>query len=128
MQQRRDHIAAAASHGEQRQLEIATTLATDPQVLLLDEPLAGMGTAEAQRMVDLLLRLKKEHAMLLVEHDMDAVFALADRISVLVYGRIIASGEPAAIRANPDVRRAKRSGRRRFTRPPCRAAGPRSAG
>jgi branched-chain amino acid transport system ATP-binding protein len=71
-------IAGTISHGEQRQLEIAMTLATDPQVLLLDEPLAGMGVAEAERMVELLLRLKKDHAMLLVEHDMDAVFALAD--------------------------------------------------
>src|SRR3954467_10023425 len=81
LQARRHQVAGAASHGEQRQLEVAMTLATDPQVLLLDEPLAGMGTAEAERMVDLLLRLKKDHAMLLVEHDMDAVFALADQLT-----------------------------------------------
>jgi len=81
-------------------------LATGPRMLLLDEPMAGMGVEESARMVALLRELKQELTILLIEHDMDAVFALADRISVLVYGRIIASGEPAAIRANPDVRRA----------------------
>jgi len=106
LQQRRDHVAGAASHGEQRQLEIAMTLATDPQVLLLDEPLAGMGTAEAERMVDLLLRLKREHAMLLVEHDMDAVFALADHLTVMVNGQVIASGTPAQVRADAGVQSA----------------------
>ena len=106
LQQRRDHVAGAASHGEQRQLEIAMTLATDPQVLLLDEPLAGMGSAEAQRMVDLLLRLKSEHAMLLVEHDMDAVFALADHLTVMVNGQVIASGTPAQVRADAHVQSA----------------------
>ena len=80
LQDRGNQIAATISHGEQRQLEIAMTLATDPKVLLLDEPLAGMGVAEAQRMVDLLLKLKPDHAIMLVEHDMDAVFALADQI------------------------------------------------
>jgi branched-chain amino acid transport system ATP-binding protein len=106
LQARRDHVAGAASHGEQRQLEIAMTLATGPQVLLLDEPLAGMGTAEAERMVDLLLRLKKDHAMMLVEHDMDAVFALADHLTVMVNGQVIASGAPADVRADAAVQSA----------------------
>ena len=99
-------MAGAISHGEQRQLEIAMTLATAPQVLLLDEPLAGMGVAEAQRMVELLLKLKKDHAMLLVEHDMDAVFALADHLTVMVNGQAIASGTPAEIRGNAEVQAA----------------------
>ena len=81
-------------------------LATKPRMLLLDEPMAGMGAEESARMVKLLRELKQTVTILLIEHDMDAVFALADRISVLVYGRVIASGEPAAIRAHPDVRRA----------------------
>ncbi len=106
LQQRRDAVAAATSHGEQRQLEIAMTLATEPQVLLLDEPLAGMGTAEAERMVELLLRLKKDHAMMLVEHDMDAVFALADHLTVMVNGQVIASGTPRQVRADPLVQSA----------------------
>ena len=106
LQARRGHVAGAASHGEQRQLEIAMTLATDPQVLLLDEPLAGMGTAEAERMVALLLRLKKEHAMMLVEHDMDAVFTLADHLTVMVNGQVIASGTPAQVRADANVQSA----------------------
>jgi branched-chain amino acid transport system ATP-binding protein len=106
LQARRDHVAGAASHGEQRQLEVAMALATDPRVLLLDEPLAGMGTAEAERMVDLLLRLKKDHAMMLVEHDMDAVFALADRLTVMVNGQVIASGTPPEIRADANVQAA----------------------
>jgi branched-chain amino acid transport system ATP-binding protein len=104
--QRRDAAAGTMSHGEQRQLEIAMSLATQPRVLLLDEPLAGMGTAEAERMVQLLLRLKPEHAMMLVEHDMDAVFALADRLTVMVNGQVIASGEPARVRADPTVQTA----------------------
>ncbi|MCE3270731.1 MAG: putative type branched chain amino acid transport system, ATP-binding component [Ramlibacter sp.] len=103
---RRDHVAGAASHGEQRQLEIAMTLATDPQVMLLDEPLAGMGTAEAERMVELLLRLKEQHAMMLVEHDMDAVFALADHLTVMVNGQVIASGTPQQVRADANVQAA----------------------
>jgi branched-chain amino acid transport system ATP-binding protein len=94
------------SHGEQRQLEIAMTLATEPQVLLLDEPLAGMGVAEAERMVELLLKLKTNHAMMLVEHDMDAVFALADHLTVMVNGQVIATGTPAEIRANAGVQAA----------------------
>jgi branched-chain amino acid transport system ATP-binding protein len=103
---RADADVANMSHGEHRQLEIAMALATKPRMLLLDEPMAGMGVEESARMVALLRELKQELTILLIEHDMDAVFALADRISVLVYGRIIASGEPAAIRANPEVRRA----------------------
>ncbi len=106
LQDRRNLPAAALSHGEQRQLEIAMTLATEPEVLLLDEPLAGMGAAETQRMIELLLQLKKDHAMLLVEHDMDAVFALADHLTVMVNGEVIASATPAAIRANPHVQAA----------------------
>ena len=94
------------SHGEHRQLEIAMALATRPRMLLLDEPMAGMGPEESVRMIALLRELKRELTILLIEHDMDAVFALADRISVLVYGRVIASGAPAAIRANAEVRKA----------------------
>jgi len=103
---RADVLAANLAHGEQRQLEIAMVLATGPRLLLLDEPVAGMGTEESQRMVEFLSTLKGRRSIVLVEHDMDAVFSLADRISVLVYGRIIATGAPAAIRANPEVRAA----------------------
>ncbi|HSV35480.1 MAG TPA: ABC transporter ATP-binding protein [Ramlibacter sp.] len=103
---RRDAIAGTISHGEQRQLEIAMTLATGPRVVLLDEPLAGMGVAEAERMVQLLLRIKPDHAILLVEHDMDAVFALADRLTVMVNGQVIASGTPAEVRADSNVQSA----------------------
>ena len=103
---RRDMVAGAISHGEQRQLEVAMTLATEPQVILLDEPLAGMGTVEAERMVDLLQRLKADHAVMLVEHDMDAVFALADRLTVMVNGQVIASGTPQEIRADANVQAA----------------------
>ncbi|TSE19511.1 ABC transporter ATP-binding protein [Tepidimonas aquatica] len=103
---RRQRPAAALSHGEQRQLEIALALATEPQVLLLDEPLAGMGTAEAERVVELLAELKRDHAVMLVEHDMDAVFALADVLTVMVNGRVIASGTPAEIRADAAVQAA----------------------
>jgi len=98
--------AAALSHGEQRQLEIAMTLATDPKVLLLDEPLAGMGAEESARMVELIRSLKEGHAILLVEHDMDAVFALADRLTVMTNGQVLASGRPEEIRANRDVQQA----------------------
>jgi len=103
---RADVIAANLAHGEQRQLEIAMALATGPRLLLLDEPVAGMGTDESLRMVEFLATLKGRKTMILVEHDMDAVFTLADRISVLVYGRIIATGRPEEIRANPEVRAA----------------------
>ena len=99
-------LAANLSHGEQRQLEVAMALATRPRLLLLDEPMAGMGAEESQRMIAFLGTLKKRHTMILVEHDMDAVFKLADAISVLVYGRVIATGQPEAIRANPEVRTA----------------------
>jgi branched-chain amino acid transport system ATP-binding protein len=99
-------LAANLSHGEQRQLEVAMALATEPRLLLLDEPMAGMGIEESQRMIALLAGLKGRLTIVLVEHDMDAVFRLADRISVLVYGRIIATGAPDAIRANEQVRRA----------------------
>jgi branched-chain amino acid transport system ATP-binding protein len=99
-------LAANLAHGEQRQLEVAMALATRPRLLLLDEPVAGMGLEESQRMVQFLSSLKGRRSIILVEHDMDAVFTLADRISVLVYGRIIASGTPEEVRANVEVRRA----------------------
>jgi len=103
----REEIAAGTlSHGEQRQLEIAMVLATDATVLLLDEPLAGMGAEESVQMVELLKSLRADHAILLVEHDMDAVFAVADVITVLVNGQVLASGKPEAIRANRDVQQA----------------------
>jgi len=98
--------AGAVSHGEHRQLELAMTLAAEPELLLLDEPMAGMSAEESRRMTAILESLKGEKIMLLVEHDMDVVFALADRISVLVNGRIAASGAPAAVRADAAVRRA----------------------
>ena len=99
-------LAANLSHGEQRQLEVAMALATRPRLLLLDEPMAGMGIEESQRMIAFLATLKARHTIVLVEHDMDAVFRLADRISVLVYGRLIATGAPEAIRASAEVRSA----------------------
>lgn len=98
--------AGLLSHGQKRQLEIAMCLATAPQVLLLDEPLAGMGAEETERMLALLQALKKDHAILLVEHDMDAVFRIADRITVMVNGKVIASGTPDEVRTNADVRSA----------------------
>jgi branched-chain amino acid transport system ATP-binding protein len=101
---RADVIVANLSHGEHRQLEIAMALATGPRLLLLDEPMAGMGPDESARMVETLRELKHDLTILLIEHDMEAVFALADTITVLVYGRIIASGTPHAIRANAEVR------------------------
>jgi branched-chain amino acid transport system ATP-binding protein len=103
---RADMQVAKLSHGEQRQLELAVALASRPQLLLLDEPMAGLGATESARMVKLLADLRREVAIVLVEHDMEAVFALADRISVLVYGRVIASGAPDAIRQNDEVKRA----------------------
>src|SRR6185437_13557499 len=101
---RADQPASALSHGEHRQLELAMALAGNPRLLLLDEPMAGLGPEESARMVDMLRALKRELTILLVEHDMEAVFALADRITVLVYGRVIASGAPADIRADRQVR------------------------
>jgi branched-chain amino acid transport system ATP-binding protein len=98
-----DRPAGALSHGGKRQLEIAMCLATEPQVLLLDEPLAGMGAEETDRMLQVLQGLKAGHAILLVEHDMDAVFRIAERITVMVNGEVIASDGPEAVRANPQV-------------------------
>jgi branched-chain amino acid transport system ATP-binding protein len=106
LEHRADVVVSQLSHGEQRELELAVALATRPQLLLLDEPMAGLGATESARMVKLLAELRKEVTIILVEHDMDAVFALADRITVLVYGRVIASDVPAAIRGNAEVRRA----------------------
>ena len=106
LEHRADVVVSRLSHGEQRELELAVALATRPQLLLLDEPMAGLGTTESARMVKLLQELRREVTIVLVEHDMDAVFALADRITVLVYGRVIASDVPAAIRQNEEVRRA----------------------
>jgi len=103
---RKDVTASNMSHGEHRQLEIAMALAAQPRMLLLDEPMAGMGADESQRMVEILKSLKGDQTILLIEHDMDAVFMLADRITVLVYGRAIASGTPAEIRMNEEVRTA----------------------
>ncbi len=99
-------LAAHLSHGEKRALELAIALAMQPKLLLLDEPMAGTGPEESERLIVVLQRLKGRFAMMLVEHDMNAVFALADRISVLTYGRILASGAPAAVRADPAVMQA----------------------
>ena len=98
--------AGLLSHGEKRQLELAIGLATEPKLLLLDEPLAGTGHDESQRVVETLRRLKSRLTIVLIEHDMEAVFSLADRVSVLVYGRVIATDTPEKIRANPEVRAA----------------------
>ena len=103
---RADNRVANMSHGEHRQIELAMALAGKPRLLLLDEPMAGLGPDESARMVAMLRELKKEVSILLIEHDMEAVFALADRISVLVYGRVIACGLPDEIRANAEVRKA----------------------
>jgi branched-chain amino acid transport system ATP-binding protein len=103
----RAHLPAGLlSHGEKRQLELAIALATDPKLLLLDEPLAGTGHEESERVIAMLRRLKGGYGIMLIEHDMDAVFALADRVSVLVYGRVIATGTPEEVRANAEVRTA----------------------
>jgi len=99
-------VAGNLAHGEQRALEVGLALATQPKLVLLDEPMAGMGPEESQRMIELIQRIRARVTVLLVEHDMDAVFRLADRISVLVNGRVIASGAPQAIRADAEVRRA----------------------
>ena len=106
LSERANVLVSKLSHGEQRQLELAVALATRPKLLLLDEPMAGLGVTESARMVKLLQELRKEVTIVLVEHDMEAVFALADRISVLVYGRVIASGLPETIRQNEEVKRA----------------------
>jgi branched-chain amino acid transport system ATP-binding protein len=106
LERRADVMVSELSHGEQRELELAVALATRPQLLLLDEPMAGLGVSESARMVELLKELRREVTIILVEHDMEAVFALADRITVLVYGRVIACDVPAAIRVNEEVKRA----------------------
>ncbi|HEX5476886.1 MAG TPA: ABC transporter ATP-binding protein [Burkholderiales bacterium] len=106
LEARETAIAGTLAHGEQRALEVGLALATRPRLLLLDEPMAGMGPEESARMVELIERLRSRVTLLLVEHDMDAVFRLAGRISVLVDGRIVATGSPAQIRANEEVRRA----------------------
>ncbi len=102
----RDSYAMDLSYGQQRQLEMAMALAMEPKVLLLDEPMAGMGRGETAHLVELLKSIKHRYGILLVEHDMDAVFALADRISVLFYGKIIYSGDPAGVKNSPQVREA----------------------
>lgn len=99
-------VAANLSHGQKRQLEVAMCLAQQPDVVLLDEPLAGMGAEESERMLELLQRLKKDLAILLIEHDMDAVFAVADRLTVMVNGSVLASGLPQDIRSNSEVQTA----------------------
>ena len=99
-------LASTLAHGEQRALEVGLALATQPQLVLLDEPMAGMGPQESKAMIELIQKIRSRVTVLLVEHDMDAVFRLADRISVLVNGRVIATGAPAAIRADPEVRKA----------------------
>ena len=104
--QRADCVAAQVSHGERRQLEVAMALAMQPKLLLLDEPMAGMGKTETRNMVEWLRRIADPITIVMVEHDMDAVFSLADRISVLVAGRVIATGTAAAIRADRAVQRA----------------------
>jgi branched-chain amino acid transport system ATP-binding protein len=106
LDKRADVVVSELSHGEQRELELAVALATNPQLLLLDEPMAGLGVTESQRMVALLKELRKEVTIVLVEHDMEAVFALADRITVLVYGRLIACDKPNVIRGHEEVKRA----------------------
>jgi branched-chain amino acid transport system ATP-binding protein len=103
---RAEVAVADLAHGEHKQLELAVALATEPRFLLLDEPMAGLGAAESRQMTETLRGLKGSIAMLVVEHDMEAVFAIADRISVLVYGRCIATGTPDDIRSNPEVRAA----------------------
>ncbi len=97
-------VAAGMAHGEHRQLELAMALATEPMLLLLDEPMAGLGSEESEAMLALLARLKRQYSILLIEHDMDVVFQLADRVSVLVQGRVIASGAAEDIRNDPQVR------------------------
>ncbi|MDF2114172.1 ABC transporter ATP-binding protein [Roseiarcaceae bacterium H3SJ34-1] len=101
-----DRLVGSLAHGEKRALEIAMVLATRPKMLLLDEPMAGMGPEDSARLVALLAKLKQRFTILLIEHDMDAVFALADRITVLVYGRVMLTGSPGDVRTDPKVREA----------------------
>lgn len=103
---RAHHVSGLLSHGEHRQLEVATALASDPQMVLLDEPLAGLGHEEGAEMVELLSRLKGEVTIILIEHDMSAIFSLADSISVLSFGQLIATGDADHIRTHPTVREA----------------------
>ena len=104
--ERRDTVAASLSHGEQRQLEIAMCLATEPKVLLLDEPLAGMGVLESEGILALIRQLKRDHAIMLIEHDMEAVFAVADRLTVMVNGEVLETGTPEQVRGSPAVQAA----------------------
>jgi branched-chain amino acid transport system ATP-binding protein len=104
--EKKNHLAATLAHGEQRALEVGLALATQPKLVLLDEPMAGMGPEESRRIIELIERIRASVTVLLVEHDMDAVFRLADRISVMVDGRVIATDAPEKIRINPEVRRA----------------------
>jgi branched-chain amino acid transport system ATP-binding protein len=106
LENRVDALAGNLAHGEQRALEVGLALATRPKLMLLDEPMAGMGPEESQRMIALIARIRSQVTVLLVEHDMDAVFRLADRITVLVNGRVIASGRPDEIRSHTEVKRA----------------------
>ncbi|AKU10912.1 ABC transporter [Azoarcus sp. CIB] len=103
LEDRLDRVAGTLPHGVQRKLDVALALAARPKLLLLDEPMAGMGPEDSQQMVELIGRLRAEAAILLIEHDMDAVFQLADRISVLDYGKVLASGDTAYIREHPEV-------------------------
>jgi len=106
LQEKKHHVAATLAHGEQRALEVGLALATRPKMVLLDEPMAGMGPQESRRIIELIEHIPSGVTVLLVEHDMDAVFRLADRISVMVDGRVIATDSPERIRANPEVRKA----------------------
>jgi branched-chain amino acid transport system ATP-binding protein len=106
LQERANVVAGGLAHGEQRQLELAMALASEPELLLLDEPLAGMGVEDSVQIIQLLEALKKDHTILLIEHDMNAIFSLADRVSVLVYGTVIATGSVDEIRANAEVQKA----------------------
>ncbi len=106
LEKREEALAGKLAHGEQRALEVGLALATRPKLVLLDEPMAGMGPEESQRIIALIARIRAQVTVLLIEHDMDAVFRLADRITVLVNGRVIASGRPDEIRTHPEVRRA----------------------
>ena len=103
---RRDTTANAMSYGEQRQLEVGMMLATEPELLLLDEPLAGMGAEESLKVIELLRKLSKDHTLILIEHDMDAVFAIADRLAVMVNGRLLETGTVAEVRASKAVQEA----------------------
>ena len=106
LEKRNNTLASEMSYGEQRQLEIGMMLATEPELLLLDEPLGGMGTSETQKMIELIKRLARDRTIILIEHDMDAVFALADTLTVMVNGKVLATGAPDEIRNSQDVQNA----------------------